>query len=115
MQINIHTQSFTRLTLKGKLVGEDAIVLKTMLDAQIESLEKLGGVPMLVLDLAEATAMDSAGLGVLITTCTQLRNLHGRVYLLNVNRGIRRLLIRANVASVFEFPKTLEAALTDPL
>ena len=67
---------------------------------------------MLVFNMVNVKTMDSAGLGVLITTSTQIRQMNGRVVLLNVNRSIRRMLIRTNLTSLFDFPKNLEEAIT---
>ena len=55
--------------------------------------------------------MDSAGLGVLITTSTQIRQGGGRTAIVNVNKGIRRMLIRTNLSSLFDFPKNLAEAI----
>ena len=112
MKLKIDTHIFTRIDIHGNIHGDDAIVLKTILDSHLDALEKPDGTPILVFDLAGAKSMDSAGLGVFITTSTQIRQRNGRVHLLNVNRHIRRLLIRTNVTSLFDLPKTLEEVLT---
>ena len=115
MHINVQTRSFTRLEVQGNVIGQDALVLKTMLDEHIQELERQNVTPLLVFDMAEAKTVDSAGLGVLITTSTQIRQMGGQIALLNVSRSIRRLLIRSNLMSLFDFPKTLADALTDSL
>ncbi|MCE2412976.1 STAS domain-containing protein [Candidatus Poribacteria bacterium] len=111
MQINIQTKNFTVLEIKGRVVGQDALILKTMLEEHIQQLEAQGGVPTLIFNMASVQTMDSAGLGVLITTSTQIRQSGGRTSLVNVNRGIRRMLIRTNLNSLFEFPKNLAEAI----
>ena len=115
MQINIQSTNFTRLEIQGNVIGQDALVLKTMLEEHIQALEKQGVTPMLVFDMANAKTIDSAGLGVLITTSTQIRQMGGRTVLLNVNRSVRRMLIRTNLTSLFDFPKNLEEAITGTL
>ena len=112
MQINIQTKSFTLLDIQGRVVGQDALVLKTMLEEHIQGLEAQGGTPTLIFNMAGAETMDSAGLGVLITTSTQIRQNGGRTALVNVNKNIRRMLIRTNLSSLFDFPKNLAAAIT---
>ena len=112
MQINVQTKNFTFLEIQGNVIGDDAIVLKTMLDEHIQELGKQDVTPTLVFNMANTKSMDSAGLGVLITTSTQIRQMNGRVVLLNVNRSIRRMLIRTNLTSLFDFPKNLEEAIT---
>ena len=113
MQIDIQTQNFTRLDIRGNVIGQDALVLKTVLDQHIQALEKQEATPILVFDMKHAKTIDSAGLGVLITTSTQIRQMGGRIALLNVNRTIRRMLIRTNLMSLFDFPKSLGDALMD--
>ena len=111
MQINIQTKNFTILEIQGRVVGQDALVLKTMLEEHIQGLETQNGAPTLIFNMKGAQTMDSAGLGVLITTSTQIRQNGGRTALVNVNKGIRRMLIRTNLTSLFEFPKNLAEAI----
>ena len=115
MQINVQSRNFTRFEIQGNVIGQDALVLKTMLDQHIQALEKQEATPLLVFDMANAKTMDSAGLGVLITTSTQIRQMGGRTVLLGVNRSIKRMLIRTNLTSLFDFPKNLEDAITSAL
>lgn len=115
MQINVQTKNLTLLEIQGNVIGQDALVLKTMLDEHIQELGTQNVTPMLVFNMANAQSVDSAGLGVLITTSTQIRQMGGRIVLLNVNRSIRRMLIRTNLTSLFDFPKNLEEALTSTL
>ena len=111
MQVNIQNKNFTILEIQGRVVGQDALVLKTMLEEHIQLLEAQGGVPTLIFNMSGTQTMDSAGLGVLITTSTQIRQNGGRTALVNVNKGIRRMLIRTNLTSLFEFPKNLAEAI----
>ncbi len=111
MQVNIQNKNFTILEIQGRVVGQDALVLKTMLEEHIQVLEAQGGVPTLIFNMSGTQTMDSAGLGVLITTSTQIRQNGGRTALVNVNKGIRRMLIRTNLTSLFEFPKNLAEAI----
>ena len=111
MQVNIQNKNFTILEIQGRVVGQDALVLKTMLEEHIQVLEAQGGVPTLIFNMSRTQTMDSAGLGVLITTSTQIRQNGGRTALVNVNKGIRRMLIRTNLTSLFEFPKNLAEAI----
>ena len=111
MQVNIQNKNFTLLEIKGKVIGQDALVLKTMLEEHIQTLEAQNGTPTLIVNLANAQSMDSAGLGVLITSSTQIRQNGGQTLLVNVNKGIKRMLIRTNLTSLFEFPKNLAEAI----
>ena len=111
MQINIQTKNFTFLEIQGKVVGQDAVVLKAMLEEHIRGLEGQDRTPTLIFNMAKVQSMDSAGLGVLITTSTQIRQNGGRILLLNVNRGIKRMMIRTNLTSLFDFPKNLAEAI----
>ena len=115
MQISIETKNFTLLEIQGNIIGQDALVLKTVLEEHIQELQKQGVTPVLVFNMDRTQTIDSAGLGVLITTSTQIRQMGGRVVLLNLNRNIRRMLIRTNLTSLFDFPKNLEEAITNTL
>ena len=115
MQINIQTKNFTLLEIQGKVIGQDALILKTVLEEHIQGLETQDGTPTLIFDMADVQSMDSAGLGVLITTSTQVRQSGGRTALINVNRSIRRMIIRTNLGSLFDFPKNLAEAITSAL
>ena len=112
MQINIQNKNFTLLEIQGKVIGQDALVLKTMLEEHIQELEAQGGTPTLIVDMSKAQTMDSAGLGVLITTSTQIRQNGGQTMLVDVNKGIKRMMIRTNLTSLFDFPKNLTEAIT---
>ena len=107
MQVNIQNKNFTLLEIRGKVIGQDALVLKTMLEEHIQTLETQEGTPTLIFNLANAESIDSAGLGVLITSSTQIRQNGGRTALVNVNKGIKRMLIRTNLTSLFDFPRNL--------
>lgn len=48
MQINIQTKNFTLLEVQGRVVGQDALVLKTMLEEHIQELEAQGGALTLI-------------------------------------------------------------------
>ena len=111
MQVNIENKNFTLLEIRGKVIGQDALVLKTMLEEHIQTLETQDGTPTLIFNLANVESMDSAGLGVLITSSTQIRQNGGRTALVNVNKGIKRMLIRTNLTSLFDFPKNLAEAI----
>ncbi len=115
MQVNIQNKNFTLLEIQGRVVGQDALVLKTMLEEHIQGLEAQNGTPTLIFDMSKTETMDSAGLGVLITSSTQIRQNGGRTALVNVNKGIKRMLIRTNLTSLFDFPKNLAEAIVSSL
>jgi anti-anti-sigma factor len=113
MQVNIQNKTFTLLEIQGRVVGQDALVLKTMLEEHIQQLGTQDGTPTLIFDMSKAQTIDSAGLGVLITTSTQIRQNGGSTALVNVNKGIKRMLIRTNLTSLFDFPKNLAEAIAN--
>ena len=43
MQVNIQNKNFTLLEIQGKVIGQDALVLKTMLEEHIQKLEAQDG------------------------------------------------------------------------
>ena len=115
MQINIQNKNFTLLEIQGKIIGQDALVLKTMIEEHIQTLAAQTGTPTLIFDMSKTQSMDSAGLGVLITISTQIRQNGGQTLLVNVNKGIKRMMIRTNLTSLFDFPKNLTEAITSTL
>ena len=110
MQINIQTRNFTLIEIQGRVIGEDALVLKTMLEEHIQKLDTENGAPVLIFDMAGVQTMDSAGLGILITSSTQISQKGGRTALVNVHRSIKRMLIRTNLMSLFDLPKDITEA-----
>ena len=108
MQVNVrHKGSITILDIEGKVIGADALALKSIIDQQIEAAnneneaeqeEKLN----LILNMERVQMMDSSGLGVLVASYTTILRNDGRVVLLNLGGNIRSLIVMAKLMTIFD-------------
>jgi anti-sigma B factor antagonist len=87
------------LDLKGPLtLGHGDLELREGLPALHQS-----GKVNIILNLKEATDIDSTGLGTLVFGLARLRKAGGRLALLNVNRTHLKLFLLTRLAIAFEF------------
>lgn len=87
------------LDLKGPLtLGHGDLELRERLPALHQS-----GKVNIILNLKEATDIDSTGLGTLVFGLARLRKAGGRLALLNVNRTHLKLFLLTRLAIAFEF------------
>ena len=75
------------------------------------ALECLKGADDVVLDLGAVAMVDSAGIGELVLISMQAQALNRNVYIACAPDRVRKLLDLTNVASLFEFFETVDAAL----
>jgi anti-sigma B factor antagonist len=94
------------LALKGKItLGEGDELLRQRIG------ELLGaGRRKIVLDLAEVTYIDSAGIGELVRTYTTVKRQGGKLWLCNPTKRISDLLTITKLLTVFEVGDTVEQA-----
>ena len=106
MQVNLrHKGSITILDIEGKIIGEDALALKAIIDQQIpatdseaEHEEKLN----LILNMERVQMMDSSGLGALVASHTAIQRDGGNVVLLNLGGNVRSLIVMAKLMTIFD-------------
>jgi anti-sigma B factor antagonist len=97
----------TVLTLRGRVtLGEESNHLRTTLK---EVLNK--GKTRLVLDLAEVSYIDSAGLGTLVAGYTTARNLGAAMKLANLTKKFHEQLHITKLVTVFEVYDSVEEAI----
>ena len=92
------TESVTVLDMNGRIVlGEETTRL-------LETLKELaaGGEKKILLNLAEVSYVDSAGLGVLVRSDTAVTELEGQIKLLNVPGKVQTLLKITKLHHLFE-------------
>jgi anti-sigma B factor antagonist len=96
----------TVLVLTGRVtLGEESNHLRTTIK------EMLGkGKTRLVLDLAEVSYIDSAGLGTLVAGYTTARNLGATMKLANLTKKFREQLHITKLVTVFEVYGSVEEA-----
>jgi len=94
------------LELAGKVMGgPDATVLHDKLHDLVDQ-----GKKRIVVDLGQVTAMNSSGLGILISGLTTLRHAGGDLKLANVTERIQNLLMITKLKAVFEAHETVDKA-----
>jgi anti-sigma B factor antagonist len=90
--------SVTVLDLSGKVtLGEDSTLLKDKLQSLLHQ-----GRKNLILNLAEVSYVDSAGLGALVSAYTTVTREGGSLKLVNVTKRLQDLLSITKLLTVFE-------------
>ena len=106
MQVNVrHKGGITILDIEGKIIGADALALKSVIDQHIQAADNEAsrdGKLNLILNLERVQMMDSSGLGVLVACYTTIRRGDGRVVLLNLGGNIRSLIVMAKLMTIFD-------------
>ena len=88
----------TVLDLSGKVtLGEDSTLLKDKLQSLLHQ-----GRKNLILNLAEVSYVDSAGLGALVSAYTTVTREGGSLKLVNVTKRLQDLLSITKLLTVFE-------------
>lgn len=95
---------YTLCTLKGDLLGEkDGMVIVNSVSKEIES-----GVSVIVIDASGLRYVNSAGLGVLITLMTKLKNTGGELIIVNPTEQINKLFTITKLDKVFNIKSSIE-------
>lgn len=106
MQVNLrHKGSITILDIEGRIIGADALALKTIIDQQIQATDseaEQGGKLNLILNMERVQMMDSSGLGVLVASYTTIQRSGGNVVLLNLGGNVRSLIVMAKLMTIFD-------------
>jgi len=106
MQVNVrHKGSITILDIEGRIIGTDALALKSIIDQQIQAFSsktEQGENLNLILNMERVQMMDSTGLGILVASYTTIRRNDGRVVLLNLGGNIRSLIVMAKLMTIFD-------------
>ena len=106
MQINLrHKGSITILDIEGRVVGTDALALKTVIDEQIQLANdktEHDGRLNLILNMERVQMMDSTGLGAIVASYTSIQRNHGRVVLINLGGNVRSLIVMAKLMTIFD-------------
>ena len=96
----------TVVSLKGNLLGEpETTVLRKTIDRLKERDEKY-----IVLDLGSLKAINSTGLGLLVTALTSLRKRSGDLLLARLSEKVHALMMITHLVRVFNIYDTVERA-----
>ena len=94
------------LDVRGQItLGDETGALRDKVKALVEA-----GHTRIIVDLAEVTYIDSAGLATLVWVYTSARKQGGDVKLLRLTKRVRDLLQITRLSTVFEIYDTLESA-----
>jgi anti-sigma B factor antagonist len=109
MSLKVHAREVdgvTVLDLKGKItLGEGDTILRDAVRVQIDQ-----GSLRILLNLADVTYIDSAGLGELTGSYTSVKNRNGQLKLLNLTKRVHDLLQITKLYTVFDvFDDEMEA------
>jgi anti-sigma B factor antagonist len=105
-EISTLDRGVTRVRLTGELDIATAPQLRQSLDDLVRE-----GHTRLLIDLSDATFIDSTGLGVLLHTVKQLRRRHGRLAVLCPDPAMRGLFELVGHNLLFPVDETLDRAL----
>jgi anti-sigma B factor antagonist len=101
MSLNVNTRQagdVTVMEVSGRItLGEGASSLRNAIRAQASD-----GHQKILLNLADASYIDSSGLGVLVSAFASLTNHGGQLKLLNVMTRVKDLLLITKLYTVFE-------------
>lgn len=96
------------LFLEGDLIGEQSgIALLDVVNNFIND-----GILFSAVDLSGVRYMNSAGIGVMITMLTKLRNAGGDMLLINPSDQIKKLLVITKLNSIFRIASDREHAVS---
>lgn len=99
MDIEVRSQDQVRLIkLRGKLSLGDPVDRLRETFAEVMQ----GGNHRIVLDLSEVPMVDSSGIGLLVKTCTALKQLGGGIRLLNPSKFTVQTLKMIGLLNLFE-------------
>jgi anti-sigma B factor antagonist len=95
------------VTLPERLVMANAPEIRKQLQQRVNAGRKL-----LILDLGEASFVDSSGLSVLVSALKAVKKVGGEVVLLNLTDGVRALIELTRMHEVFEIFGDRDAAVS---
>jgi anti-sigma B factor antagonist len=99
----------TVVSLKGNLFGEpETTALRETVYRLTERAEL-----QVVLDLGSLKAVNSTGLGVVVTALTSLRKRKGDLYLARLSDKVHALMMITHLVRVFKIYDTVERAVAD--
>ncbi|MEK7399028.1 MAG: STAS domain-containing protein [Candidatus Poribacteria bacterium] len=98
------------LDIGGRIAGDDSLQMRRDISgwiAEIPDNQK----PKVILKLDGVSMMDSAGLGVLVSSYTSAQKREGRLVLAGLGRGLQNLIAITKLARVFDVYEKEEEAL----
>ncbi len=97
------------LEIRGRVVGDASMDLRRSINGWLAEIPE-GQKPKVVLDLDKVSMMDSAGLGVLVSSYTSVQKRGGRLVLAGLGRGLQNLIAITKLTRVFDIYESVEEA-----
>lgn len=98
------------LDLQGRIVGDASMDLRRQINGWLAEIPE-GEKPRVILNLDKVSVMDSAGLGVLVSSYTSIQKREGRLVLAGLGRGLQNLIAITKLTRVFDMYANEEEAL----
>lgn len=92
----------------GKIIGDAIPELRAAMFKYINTTYT----PRILINLKAVRAMDSSGLGLLITAHTAVQQRNGQIGIINVGKHIRNLIVQSRLLRLFEHFDTEAAAVS---
>jgi anti-sigma B factor antagonist len=97
------------LNIQGRVVGDASLDLRRDINGWLAEIPE-GQKPNVILDLDGVSMMDSAGLGVLVSSYTSIQKRGGRLVLSGLGRGLQNLIAITKLTRVFDMYENTEEA-----
>ena len=97
------------LDIHGKVVGDASLDLRRSINGWLAELPE-SDKPHVILDLGKVSVMDSAGLGVLVSSFASVQRKGGRLVLAGLGRGLQNLVAITKLTRVFDMYRDADEA-----
>ena len=98
------------LSIEGRVVGDASLELRREINGWLAEIPPTQA-PQVILELKSVSMMDSAGLGVLVSSYTSVQKKGGRLVLAGLGRGLQNLIAITKLARVFDVYENEEEAI----
>ena len=98
------------LTIQGRVVGDASLELRRDINGWLAEVPD-DVKPNVILSLGKVNMMDSAGLGVLVSSYTSVQKRDGRLVLAGMGKGLQNLIAITKLTRVFDIYESEEEAL----
>lgn len=98
------------IEIRGRVVGDASMDLRRSINGWLAEIPE-GQKPNVALDLDKVSMMDSAGLGVLVSSYTSVQKRGGRLVLAGLGRGLQNLIAITKLTRVFDIYENVDEAI----
>ena len=98
------------IEIRGRVVGDASMDLRRSINGWLAEIAE-GQKPKVALDLDKVSMMDSAGLGVLVSSYTSVQKRGGRLVLAGLGRGLQNLIAITKLTRVFDIYENVDEAI----